>query len=483
MQIEAPITQVFGILTKLKETVGQNSEVCDKLDQAICIIQGAELYTPAEISDRGSFIGKGVTQDLVEGLMRPAQQSHGRRSSAGETHLARSGARDRGVSAPVVNHTSLSYQLQNDRNLQNSTAVPDSIQRCLVDYDHWNWDILRLEATSDRNPLRYLGMKIFREFEVAKVLHTDEGTLDRWLTLMEQNYLAKNPYHNSTHAADVLAATAYFLRTERCKNLLTDSDQVSSLLAATIHDVDHPGRTNAFLCNSKHELALLYNDTAVLENHHVAKSFKITLDPKNHANIFSKLGSEDYSQIRSNIIDMVLATELGKHFEHVNKFISSTRPPADDADRSPRVSQLSLTQSDNDDSELRTLVKRVLIKVADVSNPARPRKSCIEWTRRICEEYFEQTQEERDKELPIVMPTFRREICSIPKTQTAFINFFLMDMFDAWHEFCDVPVVVEHLRSNLSFWTEMDNLRLTTIEQIEERSNDDDDENHPELCD
>ena len=79
---------------------------------------------------------------------------------------------------------------------------------------------------------------------------------------------------------------------------------------------------------------------------------------------FSKLGSEDYSQIRSNIIDMVLATELGKHFEHVNKFISSTRPPADDADRSPRVSQLSLTQSDNDDSELRTLVKRVLIKVA-----------------------------------------------------------------------------------------------------------------------
>ena len=55
------IIQVFGILTKLKETVGQNSEVCDKLDQAICIIQGAELYTPAEISDRGSFIGKGVT--------------------------------------------------------------------------------------------------------------------------------------------------------------------------------------------------------------------------------------------------------------------------------------------------------------------------------------------------------------------------------------------------------------------------------------
>ena len=76
------------------------------------------------------------------------------------------------------------------------------------------------------------------------------------------------------------------MRTERCKNLLSEFDMVASLIAAIIHDVDHPGRTNAFLCNSRHELALLYNDTAVLENHHVAKTFKLTLDPMNDANIF-----------------------------------------------------------------------------------------------------------------------------------------------------------------------------------------------------
>ena len=161
------------------------------------------------------------------------------------------------------------------------------------------------------------------------------------------------------------------------------------------------------------------------------------------------MNHENYQTIRSNVIDMVLATELGKHFEHVNKFISSTRVAdeavLDGSGRSPRQSTISLnnqTNSDNnEDAELRTLVKRVLIKVAgrltidryfaqksicfslllltpclqllqtsynynvlDVSNPARPREACIEWTRRICEEYFEQTAEESDKGLPIVMP-------------------------------------------------------------------------------
>ena len=99
----------------------------------------------------------------------------------------------------------------------------------------------------------------------------------------------------------------------------------------------------------------------------------------------------------------------------------------------------------------------------------------------MCEEYFTQTQEETERNLPIVMPvsqladqpnsyfktrfqTFKREVCSIPKTQTAFINYFLLDMFDAWHEFCDVPTVLNHLKNNLQFWDEMDRLELTTIE-------------------
>ena len=38
------------------------------------------------------------------------------------------------------------------------------------------------------------------------------------------------------------------------------------------------------------------------------------------------------------------------------------------------------------------VIKRMLIKCADVSNPARPLPVCKEWANRIAEEYFAQVR-------------------------------------------------------------------------------------------
>jgi len=47
---------------------------------------------------------------------------------------------------------------------------------------------------------------------------------------------------------------------ECAQEILDEFDGVFLILAAIIHDLDHVGRTNPFLVNSKHRLALLYND-------------------------------------------------------------------------------------------------------------------------------------------------------------------------------------------------------------------------------
>lgn len=43
-----------------------------------------------------------------------------------------------------------------------------------------------------------------------------------------------------------------------------------------------------------------------------------------------------------------------------------------------------------------------------------------------------QTDEEKQRDLPVVMPVFDRNTCSIPKSQISFIDYFITDMFDAW---------------------------------------------------
>lgn len=61
-------------------------------------------------------------------------------------------------------------------------------------------------------------------------------------------------------------------------------EESSALIAAVVHDIDHPGRSSAYLCNSNNPLAILYNDVTVLENHHAAYFFKLTLCNKNYKN-------------------------------------------------------------------------------------------------------------------------------------------------------------------------------------------------------
>lgn len=66
-------------------------------------------------------------------------------------------------------------------------------------------------------PLIYLGLKTFARFGICEFLNCSESTLRSWLQIIEANYHSSNPYHNSTHSADVLHATAYFLSKERVK--------------------------------------------------------------------------------------------------------------------------------------------------------------------------------------------------------------------------------------------------------------------------
>ncbi|KAF7650408.1 hypothetical protein LDENG_00126590, partial [Lucifuga dentata] len=243
MTIEAPITKVINIINAAQES--SPVIVAEALDRVLEILRTAELYSPQLASKEDDP----HTNDLVGGLM-----SDGLRRLSGNEYVFSKNMSQSQLAIPVT---------LND--------VPPYIAEMLNDEECWEFNILELEAATHKRPLTYLGLKIFTSFG-----------------LMEASYHSSNSYHNSTHAADVLHATAYFLRKERVKSGLDQLDEVAALIAATVHDVDHPGRTNSFLCNAGSELAILYNDTAVLESHHAALAFQLTVrDGK--SNIFKNI--------------------------------------------------------------------------------------------------------------------------------------------------------------------------------------------------
>ncbi len=368
---------------------------------------------------------------------------------------------------------------------------PEALRTLLEKSDSWaDFDILELERLTEKRCLVWLGMTTLLRFDVHKTLKCSESTLQNWLTLIEANYNAGNSYHNATHAADVLHAIACFLDADRVKDYCTSLDEAACLIAAAIHDVNHPGRNSAFLCNSNAELATLYNDITVLENHHASLGFKLTMSD-DRVNIFKSLDRDSYKLVRQSVIDMVLATDMSKHFIHVNKFngvfasrfdeegASPSATPINKPDEpvgaaaaiaSPDMIALNEIVPPNTPENV-AILKRMLIKCADVSNPARPLKICKEWAYRIAEEYFSQTDDEKKLGLPVVMPQFDRTTCSIPKSQIGFYDFFITDMFNMLDAFADMPQLTDIINDNYIYWKEQ-NAREQEQQEQQKRESD-----------
>ena len=144
---------------------------------------------------------------------------------------------------------------------------------------------------------------------------------------LEDHYLKEVQYHNHLHAADVTQSCHVLLNSAALREVIhsftvesfyidqiqvfTPLEVLAAILASSMHDVDHPGTTNQYLVATSSELALMYNDESVLENHHLAVAFKLLQLPE--CDILAGLSAKQRTSFRKMVIDMVLATDMSKH--------------------------------------------------------------------------------------------------------------------------------------------------------------------------
>lgn len=163
----------------------------------------------------------------------------------------------------------------------------------------------------------------------------------------------------------------------------------AALLAAAVHDVGHPGLTNQFLMATQSPLATLYNDQSVLENHHAATAFKIMQQP--HCDILKLLPPQDRMTVRSMIIQMVLGTDMAKHFKFLAdcRSLVMVRRHAGAESTSEGLSHLPIDLTDAP-YEDHILLLCNIVHCADLSASTKPWALCFEWSNRIMNEFFNQ---------------------------------------------------------------------------------------------
>jgi hypothetical protein len=63
-------------------------------------------------------------------------------------------------------------------------------------------------------------MELFQKYKFEETIGLPAEIMSRFLFKVESSYRRTNPYHNSTHAADVMHAMHFFLSNLEMKHLL-----------------------------------------------------------------------------------------------------------------------------------------------------------------------------------------------------------------------------------------------------------------------
>uniref|UniRef100_A0A8D3D227 Phosphodiesterase n=1 Tax=Scophthalmus maximus TaxID=52904 RepID=A0A8D3D227_SCOMX len=314
----------------------------------------------------------------------------------------------------------------------------------LDDVNRWGIDIFKVSEYSGNRPLTVTMYTIFQERELLKSFKIPADTFITFMMTLEDHYHADVAYHNNIHAADVVQSTHVLLSTPALEAVFTDLEILAALFASAIHDVDHPGVSNQFLINTNSELALMYNDTSVLENHHLAVGFKLLQE--DNCDIFQNLNKKQRQSLRKMVIDMVLATDMSKHMNLLADLKTMVE--------TKKVTSLGVLLLDNYSDRIQVLQN--MVHCADLSNPTKPLELYRQWTDRIMVEFFTQGDRERDRGME-VSPMCDKHNASIEKNQVGFIDYIVHPLWETWADLVhpDAQEILDTLEDNREWYQSM----------------------------
>eukprot|EP00607_Mallomonas_marina_P007627 CAMPEP_0182419468 /NCGR_PEP_ID=MMETSP1167-20130531/3925_1 /TAXON_ID=2988 /ORGANISM="Mallomonas Sp, Strain CCMP3275" /LENGTH=681 /DNA_ID=CAMNT_0024594419 /DNA_START=529 /DNA_END=2574 /DNA_ORIENTATION=+ len=297
----------------------------------------------------------------------------------------------------------------------NEHEIYDSINR---------WDFDPLEC-SDAELMTY-AEQMFVFHGLVDAYDIDREKLSSWIKAVHAGYRSINKFHNFTHAWSVMHITYQILRSGGAA-YLTTLELFAALIVSFCHDLDHGGVSNAFEIASGGQLSYLYGDEAVLERHHVAETLRLLRIPEN--DILENLSFTDKLEMRRLINSGIMATDMAKHFDHVERLASLAKTTIDVTNPTDRIYLLG-----------------GMVHAADLSGQALKPELALKWADMVCDEFREQAQREVRLGLPLT-PHMQGLELEITKLQLQF-GFISNIVVPLWKALSELFPAVRHMAEN-----------------------------------
>uniref|UniRef100_A0A8C7EMT5 3',5'-cyclic-nucleotide phosphodiesterase n=1 Tax=Neovison vison TaxID=452646 RepID=A0A8C7EMT5_NEOVI len=251
-------------------------------------------------------------------------------------------------------------------------VYPEAVIVTLKDVDKWSFDVFALNEASGEHSLKFMIYELFTRYDLINRFKIPVSCLISFAEGLEVGYSKyKNPYHNLIHAADVTQTVHYIML--------------------------HTGIMS--------DVALLYNDRSVLENHHVSAAYRLMQEEE--MNVLINLSKDDWRDLRNLVIEMVLSTDMSGHFQQIKNIRNSLQQP-EGIDKAKTMS--------------------LILHAADISHPAKSWQLHHRWTMALMEEFFLQGDKEAELGLPF-SPLCDRKSTMVAQSQIGFIDFIVEPTF------------------------------------------------------
>uniref|UniRef100_A0A8C2AEP5 Phosphodiesterase n=1 Tax=Cyprinus carpio TaxID=7962 RepID=A0A8C2AEP5_CYPCA len=310
-------------------------------------------------------------------------------------------------------------------------SYPPSVITALKHVDTWSFDVFTLNDASGDHALKFIFYELLTRYDLINRFKIPVSALVSFVEALEVGYgKHRNPYHNLIHAADVTQTVHYLLLKTGMVHWLNELEIFAMLFAAAVHDYEHTGTTNNFHIQTRSDTAILYNDRAVQENHHVSAAYRL-LQEDDEMNILYNLSKDDWRELRALVVEMVLATDMSCHFQQIKAMKNFLQQP--EAIDKPKA--LSL-----------------LLHTADISHPAKNWNMHHRWTTSLLEEFFRQGDKEAELGLPF-SPLCDRKSTMVAQSQIGFIDFIVEPTFTVLTDMIEkivTPLIEEASPSGLT---------------------------------